>query len=65
MLLPVFKYVYNSGLINETSTARKKFVSHKELVEVLRLRDADKFRKAMRKHLENHFVRILLNSQVT
>jgi DNA-binding FadR family transcriptional regulator len=58
MLLPVFKYVYNSGLINETSTTKKRFVSHKELVEVLRHHDADKFRKAMRKHLENHFNRI-------
>jgi DNA-binding FadR family transcriptional regulator len=59
MLLPVFKYVYNSGLINEKSI-KKRYVSHKELVEVLRLRDADKFRKAMRKHLENHFNRIFL-----
>ncbi len=59
MLLPVFKYVYTSGLINQTSV-NKRFVSHKELVEVLRLHDADKFRKAMRKHLENHFVRIFL-----
>jgi len=57
MLLPVFKYVYTSGLINKTS-ADKKFVSHKELVEVLRLHDAAKFRKAMRRHLENHFLRI-------
>lgn len=59
MLLPVFKYVYNSGLINEKSV-KKRYVSHKELVGVLRLRDADKFRKAMRKHLENHFNRIFL-----
>jgi GntR family transcriptional regulator, transcriptional repressor for pyruvate dehydrogenase complex len=57
MLLPVFKYVYTSGLINKT-TADKRYVSHKELVEVLRLRDADQFRQAMRKHLENHFKRI-------
>ena len=58
MLLPVFKYAYTSGLIHNTSAADKKFVSHKELVEVLRLHNADKFRKAMRKHLENHFLRI-------
>jgi DNA-binding FadR family transcriptional regulator len=58
MLLPVFNYVYTSGLINKTF-ADKRYVSHTELVEVLRLRDADKFRKAMRKHLENHFKRLL------
>jgi len=57
MLLPVFSYVYTSGLINKT-IADKKYVSHKELVEVLRLRDADMFRTAMRKHLENHFKRL-------
>lgn len=58
MLLPVFNYAYTSGLINKKSSD-KGYVSHKELVEVLRLRDAAKFRKAMRKHLENHFSRIL------
>lgn len=57
MLLPVFSYAYTSGLINQT-IADKKYVSHKELVEVLRLRDADLFRSAMRKHLENHFKRL-------
>lgn len=58
MLLPAFNYVYTSGLINKT-IADKKYVSHTELVEVLRLRDADKFRKAMRRHLENHYKRLL------
>jgi DNA-binding FadR family transcriptional regulator len=58
MLLPVFSYVYTSGLINK-AIADKKYVSHKELVEVLRLKDADMFRTAMRKHLENHFKRLL------
>lgn len=57
MLLPAFSYVYTSGLINKTIDD-KRYVSHMELVEVLRLRDADKFRKAMRKHLENHFERL-------
>ncbi len=58
MLLPVFKYAYTSGLVNKTSPD-KQYVSHKELVEVLRQRNADQFRQAMRKHLENHFKRIL------
>jgi DNA-binding FadR family transcriptional regulator len=58
MLLPVFSYVYTSGLINK-EIADKKYVSHKELVEVLKLKDVDMFRTAMRKHLENHFKRLL------
>ncbi len=57
ILLPVFCYAYTSGIINKTS-ADRKYVSHKELVEILKLRDADMFRSAMRKHLENHFNRL-------
>lgn len=62
MLLPVFSYVYTSGLINR-KIADKRYVSHKELVEILRFRDADMFRTAMRKHLENHFKRLLALDQ--
>ena len=57
MLLPVFNYAYDSGLINRP-ISKKKYVSHKGLIEVLKTGDADKFRKAMRKHLENHFERL-------
>lgn len=57
MLLPVFNYVYSSGLINIVDP-KKKYVSHKELVEILSHRDSGQFRKAMRRHLENHFNRI-------
>lgn len=58
LLLPVFSYVYTSGLMN-TNTTNRTYVSHKELVEILAQRDADKFRDAMRNHLENHFGRVL------
>lgn len=57
ILLPVFNYAYDSGLINKP-TSKKKYVSHKGLIDVLKTGDADKFRKAMRKHLENHFERL-------
>ena len=57
ILLPVFNYVYDSGLINRP-ISKKKYVSHIGLIEVLKTGDADKFRKAMRKHLENHFERL-------
>lgn len=57
LLLPVFKYVYSSGLINKP-VAKKKYVSHRGLVEILAERDVSKFRKGMRKHLENHFNRL-------
>lgn len=57
LLLPVFNYVYSSGLIHKTGV-HKKYVSHRGLVEILAERDASRFRKGMRQHLENHFNRI-------
>ena len=60
MLLPVFNYAYSSGLINKQFET-KHYVSHKQLVEILQVRDANKFREGMREHLENHFQRILMS----
>jgi len=57
LLLPLFSYTYDSGLINK-SIKRRNYVSHKGIVEVLRNGDAKIFREAMRAHLENHFLRI-------
>jgi DNA-binding FadR family transcriptional regulator len=59
LLLPVFNYAYSSGLINKQFETHH-YVSHKELVEILETRDPGKFRKGMRRHLENHFGRILM-----
>lgn len=56
ILLPVFNYTYDSGLI-ERPISKKKYVSHKGLVEILKKGSANKFRTSMRKHLENHFER--------
>ena len=58
MLLPVFNYAYSSGLINKQFETLH-YVSHKELVALISERDASKFRKGMRRHLENHFKRVL------
>jgi len=38
---------------------RKRYKSHKELVALLKKGTPDEFREGMRRHLENHFVRIL------
>ncbi len=58
LLLPIFNYTYAAGLIN-IKIKTKHYVSHRELVEILKTRNAGKFRKGMRRHLENHFRRIL------
>jgi GntR family transcriptional regulator, transcriptional repressor for pyruvate dehydrogenase complex len=57
MLLPVFDYVHNSGLLKKPVTI-KKFVSHKGLVDILENGSPELFRNAMRNHLENHFARL-------
>lgn len=57
LLLPVFDYVHNSGLLKKQPMLRA-FVSHKELIDILENGTADEFRAGMRNHLENHFARI-------
>lgn len=57
MLLPVFDYVHNSGLLKKQPML-KTFVSHKELVEILENGSPEQFRNGMRSHLENHFTRL-------
>lgn len=58
LLFPIFQYVHQSGLL-EHPIVEGKFISHKELVEVLKKRDAEAYRIAIREHLNNHFERIL------
>ncbi len=57
MLLPVFDYVHNSGLLKK-QLLLKTFVSHKGLVKILENGSPEGFRNAMRNHLENHFARL-------
>ncbi|MBO9153330.1 FadR/GntR family transcriptional regulator [Chitinophaga sp. GCM10012297] len=57
MLLPVFDYVHNSGLLKKQPQLRT-FVSHKGLVDILENGTPEEFRNGMRKHLENHFARL-------
>ena len=58
LLLPAFQHVYNIGLL-KVKGKRRKYKSHKELVLLLKKGTPDEFREGMRRHLENHFVRIL------
>lgn len=58
LLFPIFQYVHQSGLL-EKPIVEGKFVSHKELVQVLKRRDVDAYRAAIRQHLNNHFERIV------
>lgn len=64
LLFPIFQYVHQSGFL-EKPIVSGKFISHKELVEVLKKRDAEQYRNAIRVHLNNHFLRILDEPLVT
>lgn len=57
MLLPVFDYVQNSGLLKKQALL-KEFISHNELIDILENGNAEAFRLGMRNHLENHFARL-------
>ncbi len=57
MLLPVFDYVNNSGLLKK-QVQIQRFVSHKGLVDILENGSPELFRNGMRNHLENHFSRL-------
>lgn len=58
LLLPVFSYVHDEGLL-EHSKPDGPYASHKELVDVLKEGTPEEFRRVMRRHLNNHFRRIL------
>lgn len=58
MLIPIFNYVHQSGIL-EKPIVKGEFISHKELVEVIKKKDANAYRQAIRIHLNNHFERIL------
>jgi len=57
MLLPIFDYVHNSGLLKK-QVQFDRYVSHKGLVDILENGSPELFRNAMRNHLENHFNRL-------
>ncbi len=57
MLLPIFKYVHESGILKKIMKA-KKYISHRGIVEVIQRGDAEALRNAMRNHFENNFQRL-------
>ena len=57
LLLPIFLFVLQSPLLKKP-ISNKRFVSHKDLVNILATGTPDKFRDAMRSHFQNHFDRL-------
>jgi len=57
MLLPVFQYVHNSGILTKEIEV-KRYVSHQQLVDLIKKGNPAEFRESMRYHLQNHFQRL-------
>jgi DNA-binding FadR family transcriptional regulator len=55
LLLPAFRYVYDSNLLRNPELHNAKWMSHQDLVDILKTGTPSKFRNAMRKHLDHHF----------
>lgn len=58
LLLPIFGFVDRSSIIKESDEIGG-FITHKDLVLIIQQRDSQKFREAMRAHLDAQFKRIL------
>ena len=61
LLLPVFNYVHDNMPkgAKDFKYSKGKFVTHRDLLNILKEGNAETFREAMRNHLEPHFERIL------
>lgn len=57
LLLPIFNYVHNSGMLNDIPIF-KKIVTHNDLITLIEEGSADKLRKGIRQHLNGHFKRL-------
>ena len=61
LLLPVFEFVHEQkgGDSEEYQYSKGKFVSHRDLLDNIKVGTPETFRNAMRRHLEPHFDKIL------
>lgn len=65
LLLPVFQYVHDNMLADaeDYDYSNHKFVSHRDLLDNLINGTPETFRQLMRRHLEPHFDRILIQTK--
>lgn len=59
LLLPVFAYVHQNGMLNRHRGRSRQYLSHRAVVDILRNGTPEQFREGMRRHLDNQFRRIL------
>lgn len=61
LLLPVFNYVHDNmpASAKDYKYSKGKFVTHRDLLNIIKDGNAETFREALRNHLEPHFDRVL------
>lgn len=67
LLLPVFEFVHENNPDNANSSYKYssgKFITHRMLMENLKVGTPETFRNAMRQHLEPHFESVFKNKKI-
>ena len=59
LILPAFQYVYNTGLLKDKRKTEEIQITQRAGITCSEDGTPDEFREGMRRHLENHFARIL------
>lgn len=62
LLLPVFQFVHDNGYFDKNYRYSKKFVTHRDLLNTIITGSPEKFRGAMKQHLEPHFEKVISRS---
>jgi len=59
LLLPVFQFVHDNGFFDKDYKYSKKYRTHRDLLNTIKKGSPDKFRNAMKQHLEPHFEKVI------
>ena len=62
LLLPVFQFVHDNGYFDKDYEFSHKQVTHRVLLDTIKKGSPDKFRQAMKQHLEPHFEKVISRS---
>jgi len=59
LLLPIFQFVHDNGFFNKDYKYSKKYKMHRDILKTIKTGSPDKFRSAMKQHLEPHLEKVL------
>ena len=62
LLLPIFEFVHDNGFFDKYYKYSKKYKRHRDILETIKSGSPDKFRDAMKQHLEPHLDKVISRS---